>query len=450
MANEESAPIIRRVYLTVPEFAAIDGVAEQVAILAIEMTRRNIDARVFIRRPCASDNQYVCRLRQHAVPVIHPPIVLAFLKEIDWKKRDRILQVFVLLATPFLVLPAALNAVLHCRSLRKSLRGARGYLNRILGRVFHPDYLDRIFHLQLAWHVWRHRPDVAEVSRSDYLWQVDWFWSRGIPVVYKKHEAIPHQAPEQIRSLQRATCCIGVSESIRRCLQSTMGSSYNVVVIPNAVDLSPLLLSRRSSQRSAGSEPSRIALVTRISPEKGVQYLPEIARMVLNECPNVLFLVAGDGPLRNQLDWECAKLGVNKQVSFLGALNHEQVIKLLSQSDIFLLPSLTEGMPVSVIEAMACGTPIVATAVGGTPELIADGISGILVQPSDPEALARAVIKLLQDDDLRLQFGKAGQSAYQNGPWTPTTAVNSTLAVYGHALRVHPIGHAIDNAPLLD
>ena len=114
------------------------------------------------------------------------------------------------------------------------------------------------------------------------------------------------------------------------------------------------------------------------------------------------------------------------------------MLELLRSSDVFLLPSLTEGMPVSVIEAMACGTAIVATAVGGTPELVGDDISGILVKPADPAAIAYALTRVLRDTDLRRRLGEAARSTYEQGRWTPKSTADATLTAYRHARNESP------------
>lgn len=424
-----------RVYLLVPEFSMIDGVAEQVATLAIELADRGLDILVFIRRPCAPDNQYLLRLKSAGLTVVHPPRVLGFLGRIDWSTRDRILQTITRLASPLLVLPSMVDAVIKKRTFRRSLDGALGNLNRVLGKVLLPDYLDRIFNLQLSYHVCRQWPDVVEISRSDYIWQIDWFRERGIATVYKEHSTILEINPDYVKSLHRADGLIAVSDSAAAALQQSIQSRKHVQVVPNAVDIYVNLQSGASPASSAAPGLGATVLcVSRLSPEKGVQYLPEVARMVIEASPKVHFVVAGDGPLKAHLAGERERLGLGDQFTLLGALSRAEVLELLQNSDVFLLPSLTEGMPVSVIEAMACGRPIVATAVGGTPELIRHGVSGLLVGPADPGALALALIQLLEDKHLRTEMGQAGRRLFEKGPWTPKTAADTTLRIYDQAI----------------
>ncbi len=119
-----------------------------------------------------------------------------------------------------------------------------------------------------------------------------------------------------------------------------------------------------------------------------------------------LWLV-GDGPLRPVVEKTVVEMGLEGRVLFLGVRN--DVPKLLAASDVLVLSSEYEGVPLTVLEAMAAGKPVIATAVGGVPELVEDGVTGILVPPRNPEALAQGILRLAKDADLRQRMGKAAQ-----------------------------------------
>ena len=123
-----------------------------------------------------------------------------------------------------------------------------------------------------------------------------------------------------------------------------------------------------------------------------------------------LWLV-GDGPLRPAVEKAIVKMGLERKVLFLGI--RDDVPKLLAASDLFVLSSDYEGVPLAVLEAMAAGKPVVATAVGGVPELIEDGKTGILVPPRNPETLAKGILRLVKDADLRQRMGKAARERAQ-------------------------------------
>jgi glycosyltransferase involved in cell wall biosynthesis len=119
--------------------------------------------------------------------------------------------------------------------------------------------------------------------------------------------------------------------------------------------------------------------------------------------------LAGDGPRKTQLANLTGELGISDRVSFLGFLTEDEVISELQESDLFVLPSFVEGLPVSAMEAMAVGVPVIATNIAGTSELVEDGRSGLLVRPSDSEALADAVIRMIKDYPFRLRAAELGR-----------------------------------------
>jgi glycosyltransferase involved in cell wall biosynthesis len=119
--------------------------------------------------------------------------------------------------------------------------------------------------------------------------------------------------------------------------------------------------------------------------------------------------LAGNGPSKAQLEALVRQLNLESEVCFLGFLSENEIIDELQRSDLFLLPSFVEGLPVSVMEAMAIGVPVIATNIAGTSELVQNGETGLLIRPSDPEALADAVVRMIDDFDFRKQASKFGR-----------------------------------------
>jgi len=145
----------------------------------------------------------------------------------------------------------------------------------------------------------------------------------------------------------------------------------------------------------------------RLSPEKGFAVLVEAAALVAAEAPDVGFVVFGEGPLRDDLARRVAAAGLEGR--FLLAGFRDDLDRVVPHLDLFALPSFTEGLPNVVLEAFAAGTPVVATAVGGTPEVVDDGESGYLVAPGDPAAFARRVLDVLGDEGRRRAMGARGR-----------------------------------------
>ena len=162
------------------------------------------------------------------------------------------------------------------------------------------------------------------------------------------------------------------------------------------------------SPQSRGSRTGMTVLAAgRLSPEKGFQLLPAVAERLAQSCPAVRFLMAGDGDLRESIEADAKKRGIADRIEFLGFRN--DIDRLMSEADVLLLPSYTEGLPNVVLEAAAAGIPSVATRVGGTPEAIIDGETGILVPSGDVAVMADSLALLAQDESLRNRMGLAAR-----------------------------------------
>jgi len=149
-----------------------------------------------------------------------------------------------------------------------------------------------------------------------------------------------------------------------------------------------------------------IFTASRLAPEKGIEYLIQAIKILSARMNNMKLLVAGEGPLKTRLEYLVEQQGIKEIVTFLGY--QENVSKYISQADVVVLPSLWEGLPNILLEAMAMKKPVVATAVGGTKEIVRDGENGFLVRPKDAKALAEAIQKILQDINLAINFGESG------------------------------------------
>jgi len=179
-----------------------------------------------------------------------------------------------------------------------------------------------------------------------------------------------------------------------------------LVLIPNGVELPRAPLASRQEVRIEVGLPLDAPVagaVSRLDPVKGVRFLIQ----ALTRLGGVHLAIAGDGPERAALEALAERLGVAGRVHWLGQRGDVQ--RLLLAFDLFVQPSLHEGLPNTVLEAMAAGLPVVATGVGGTPEAVVDGVTGLLVRPGDPEPLARAISRLLDDPAARQTMGQAGR-----------------------------------------
>jgi glycosyltransferase involved in cell wall biosynthesis len=162
--------------------------------------------------------------------------------------------------------------------------------------------------------------------------------------------------------------------------------------------------------RTEKEAPGTVLTAGRLAPGKGLDDLLACAALVAGRCPAVRFAVAGAGPLARPLSRRVNQLGLEHRVVLLGHVgDRARMAALYRGAALYLHPSHYEGLPTALLEAMACGRPVVATAVGGAPDAIHDGRNGLLVSPGDPAAMAEAVLRLLADPALRIRLGAAAR-----------------------------------------
>ena len=205
-------------------------------------------------------------------------------------------------------------------------------------------------------------------------------------------------------------CIIAVCEADRqKIIERNIASPDSIFVVHNGLECNhsaPAWDSRRFEQDS--SEKGKIVgTVANFYPIKGLRYFIEGAALVKQIMPEVRFAIVGDGEQRVELRTLARRLDLDPEMLFLG--HRDDVLELLSLFNVFVLPSVTEGLPFALLEAMAAAKPVVATAVGGVPELIMDGQTGLLVPPRDPQALAEAIISLLRDPERAKAMGMAAR-----------------------------------------
>ncbi|HJW90702.1 MAG TPA: glycosyltransferase [Anaerolineales bacterium] len=272
-------------------------------------------------------------------------------------------------------------------------------------------------------------------------------WLAGLTVVATIHSEAPdpgwdNQARHLVETwaLRRfARRVIAVGPRVEAGQRRRMGAG-KVVAVPNAVTIPPVLsAAKRAAMRRElqgdGTGPVLIA-VGRLSPEKGYLDLLEAFASLLPRLPAARLLIAGDGALRETLQAKIQSLGLAGRVSLLGW--RSDVPRLLSACDLFVSASHWEGLPIAVLEAMACALPVVATAVGDLPEVISPE-TGALVPPGQPQELARALETVLVDPERLTRMGQAAreqvQCNYHSRVWA-----DRLLEVYRQAREVRRAG----------
>ena len=207
-------------------------------------------------------------------------------------------------------------------------------------------------------------------------------------------------------------------------------------VIPNGIDLAPWAeLPDKVAARVALGLPSEgrvIGTVGRLHEQKGHRFLLEAAQTILLEMPDAVFVIAGYGPWRERLEAQAKVLGIQANVHFPGF--RPDVETVLAATDVFVLPSLWEGMSNALLEAMAAGKPVVATAIDGNVEQVVDGETGLLVPPSDSVALAEALLTLSRDADKARAMGLAGRNRAER-EFPLGKMIEAHMALYDRLLK---------------
>lgn len=239
------------------------------------------------------------------------------------------------------------------------------------------------------------------------------------------------------RWVSRRATMVAVSENLKQFIVEKVGvSPSRVKVLYNGVDMLPQCDRAEvdACRKELGLPESHqvVGVVGNLYPVKGHQYLIEGIPSVLAKCPDTSFVFAGRGQLETELKAHVDRLGVGGKVFFLGL--RQDIPRILAMLDVFVLPSLSEGLSMAILEAMIAGKPVVATQVGGNPELILDGKTGFLVPPRDSQALAARLVTLLTDKQQAALFAERGKRRAE-GQFSLRTMVSSYQSLYEECLE---------------
>ena len=231
----------------------------------------------------------------------------------------------------------------------------------------------------------------------------------GFSYSFTMHGPAEFFAPEYWRideKIRRAlfVCCISHFCRSQGMIFAPQDKWPRMHIVHCGVD--PALFQRAQHQ----GQGKRLLFVGRLAAVKGLPVLFEAIAQLRQDRPNIILTIAGDGPDRQRLGQQARELGIEENVRFLGYQSQSQVRELLGQTDVFVMSSFAEGVPVVLMEAMAAGLPVVATRVGAIPEVVEHGVTGMLVAPRDAGALARAIETVLADAPRCRRMGEAGRA----------------------------------------
>jgi glycosyltransferase involved in cell wall biosynthesis len=246
----------------------------------------------------------------------------------------------------------------------------------------------------------------------------------------------PNKRHVQKAICRMATCVLANADAVRTQLVRDGYDANKLAVIRNGIDLPRLDRRERGGrirQELGIAEDSPIvAVLGRVNDMKGIEYFLDAVPSILSSYPKAQFLVVGDGPARETLESYARNKGLGRAVIFTGA--RMDVPEILKEVSISVLPSLSEGLSNVLIESMAAGVAVVATDVGGNPEIVDDTVTGLLVPPRDAGQLARSILFLLKNPEYAARMGSAGRERIQCR-FSMERAVHETQQLYTSLLR---------------
>jgi len=233
---------------------------------------------------------------------------------------------------------------------------------------------------------------------------------------------------------RQVDCFIAASEAIRQMLVADGVPAERTVTVHEGIDVDHVVAAPPVNVHEALWLPHHAPVVGNVAalvPHKGQRYLIDAAHLVVRDIPDARFIILGEGELREHLERQVREHHLEKHVLLPGF--RTDVIGCIKGFDLFVMSSVTEGLGTSLLDAMACGRAIVATTAGGIPEIVEDGVTGLLAPPRDAHALAAAIIRALRDQPLRERMGQAGFDRVRHR-FTVERMVEQTAAVYARVV----------------
>jgi glycosyltransferase involved in cell wall biosynthesis len=417
------------------------GLEEYAVTLAIGLLHRGHQVSVLSATWVTSENQYMRRLRDSGVTVTQVPKWLSY-PAFHWATKEKILEQALWLFSPLIALLAGLRLTRKRDSWQQSFTSARHWLRgQLTSRFIGPDRRKPLARLWLDWWRLRWRPDLLHIHgyTNTLLFAIEWAHARRIPVVYEEHQTPDARFDWWLgfeQTINQASVVVAVSETSAQALRTVCRVTQPIAV------RSPLLPDpiaagwQRDIPLELPERPIRVTTVARLVVAKGLDYLLDAIALVRAIHPTAQFNVYGEGPLREELLARAKRLGLDGNAIFVGAFtSRAELARIMAQTDIFVMSSILEGQPLSLVEAMAYGCPIVATTVGGIPEIIRDDGNGLLCAPRDPQCLAQKISSLINDAALRARLGQAARKSYEQSPFQPDSVCERLISLYDKVLR---------------
>lgn len=430
-----------RIGMILPDFQELGGMEEYAVTLAVGLQQKKHKVSVLSTAWVKPGNQYLQRLRENDVDFFSLPKWVSYPVS-DWATKEKIATVLVSLAIPVAWIAAIALSLVRAQPLSKSIISANHWLR---GKAIHaltPDWRKPFVRLMLSWWKLAWKPEILHIQgyTNTLLYVIDWAYAASLPMIYEEH-----QTPDARfdwwdgfhKSINKANVVVAVSETSAEALRGICGVTKPIVVQGPLVP-DPIVAGWMKSLASSSDPSLRLTTIARLLGTKGLTYLLEALAEVRKKHPRVEARIYGDGPLRDDLLTHAQTLGLDGESILVGPFaSREQLARIMAETDVFVMPSILEGQPVSLVEAMSYGKPIIATTVGGIPELITDGENGLLCPPHDPVSLAEKIATLVENPSLRAALGNSARKSYEQGSFQPSVVCENFLSVYDRVLAQH-------------
>jgi glycosyltransferase involved in cell wall biosynthesis len=388
------------------------GVADQITNLALELPKYGVTPIILVRNPLSPGHSYARSLRDRGID----------LWAIDDKARCLVRSTCIILlavATPLVWLES--------RVRHKTLASSRQSLWGLLRRAGYAG-LDLVFWLRLVQARRIRRAQVIHLRNPDCWPTIPWARRLGFYTIYTEDTVPQTTTNPYYDGLSRIQHSIDVITAVSRAsaaaLRPFLGASIPVRVVPNMVQTAPTPRPGRFPD-----ERFEIACLARLAPQKELGTLLRAHKLALAENARLRLTIYGDGPERTHLQALAADLQIDKSVTLAGVFAKDQLPAVMQGIDVIVQSSIYEGFGVALAEGMAYGKPVVATAVGGVPEVVDDGVTGILVPARDPQALAAAILTLTRDKELYSRMAHSARERYL-AYFTPEKVVPQYVVLY--------------------
>lgn len=416
----------KTVFFIIGYFAELGGAEGQFVSLILNRKSAGYNPLVFSFASISPNNRYILRLKEAGIRVIAPWEIFT--------KITRFFKIFIVKISNLFIPLYALFKKLSSKQAGEKLQNELDF--EFKHRIENP-INDFVFYLILSWKDLFNRAALVHSFRCDFGTRLAVTWARrhGVPMIYSERGGVDredyYQKPwfyssKKIKEIGRYCTIIVQSRRIRQRAWKVFGPESKIAAIPNCISDFKIPPSKPRMQFTIGSS-------GRLSHEKGYNILLRAIKIISEKNIGIQCLIAGEGVERENLIRAAKNYDIIDNISLIGTIKEADIPVLLSEIDAFVLPSRTEGMPTSLLQAMAAGKPSVATKVGAVPEVASNG--GVaLVEKDNPEELAKAIISFYENKQLRQKMGEESRKNYLEN-YSPDVVWTKWDEIYNRILK---------------